>query len=151
MPGYGGYGGYGYGGLGSVYYSPWSAFNMPVIVPPLIGAGGGPSAATLRPLNDIAQLTLDFPATAALKVNGFAIPGERATWVLNSTPRTTGELVRFTVHAEWTADGRRVEWERTVPVSAGDRSHTTVSLGTPVKAEKDQKMEKMDKIEKAAE
>ncbi|OWK45355.1 hypothetical protein [Fimbriiglobus ruber] len=151
LPGYGGYGGYGYGGYG---YDPYagSAFEMPVVVPPLVGAGGGPAQATLRPLNDTAQLTIDFPAAATIKVNGSAVAGERATWVLNSTPRTTGELVKFAVRAEWTEDGRRVEWERSVEVSAGDRSHSTISFGTPVKTEKTEKKaektEKTDKIEK---
>jgi uncharacterized protein (TIGR03000 family) len=139
-PGWGWYGGYSPFFPGSFYGSPYVAWGWglpepamdrltPTTPPPLQGAGTG----DLTIIPELpAELTLEFPADARVWLNGEAVDGEGKTRTLRSPPLRPGEGHTFNVRAEWTADGRRFEWERTVTLNSGQRSRVTVARGFPV-------------------
>ncbi len=141
-PWFGGYYGY-YGGLYGGYYPyPYTYLSNstsfyepgPLTPPPLTGAGGTGSAATVVVNPEMpAELTVDFPAAPEVSVNGAAAAGEGATRTFRSPPLKAGEAYTFQVKANWSSGGQRYEWERTVTLGAGERSRVTVARGFPVK------------------
>jgi uncharacterized protein (TIGR03000 family) len=148
----GGYNPYTMGGIYNPYYaSPytwgwgmsepsadyWARSTQP---PPLQGAGGsgagaGTGVETQLVVNPElpAELTLEFPADAAVTLNGRAAEGSSGrTQTLTSPPLRAGESYTFDVKANWTADGKKYEWERTVTLGSGERSKVAVARGFPV-------------------
>jgi uncharacterized protein (TIGR03000 family) len=120
----------------TVYYVP--SFAGPVVrspappVAPLAAAGQPPvpPAPTAQP----AELRLEFPAPAEVWVDGQQQPGAAAVRVLTSPPVPAGGRHVFNVRATWAVDGRKLEWERAVPVQAGQRGKVTVAGGFPAKS-----------------
>ena len=140
-PGGGWYGGYSPYYPGSFYGSPyvwgWGMsepsldYVRPIQAPPLQGAGGnGPSGTQLVVNPELpAELTLEFPADAAVTLNGQAVQGSGRTRTLTSPQLKAGETYTFDVKANWTADGKKYEWERTVTLGSGERSKVAVARG----------------------
>ena len=125
---------------GSPYYGGWGMsgptmdYGRPLQAPPLQGAGVSSQDAALVVNPELpAELTVQFPASAEVTLNGAAAKGEGATRTLTSPPLKAGESHTFDVKAKWTADGKRYEWERTVTLGSGERSKVTVARGFPVK------------------
>jgi uncharacterized protein (TIGR03000 family) len=146
MPPLGGwYGGYSPYYPGSFYGSPyvwgWGMsepsldYVRPLQAPPLQGVGGNGSSGTQLVVNPElpAELTLEFPADAAVTLNGQAVKGSGKTQTLTSPPLKAGETYTFDVAANWTADGKKYEWDRTVTLGSGERSKVAVARGFPTK------------------
>ncbi len=114
------------------YYStPTTSSNTrPVEVPALQGAGGNGSAALLPELP--AELTIEFPASATVTLDGVPVPGTGALQQWKSPPLKVGQRHTFTVTARWTLDGRKFEWDRAVALGAGERGRVAVARGFPV-------------------
>lgn len=130
-------GGYALGGsyYGVPYYGyysmPTTPLNArPVEVPALQGAGGMGSAALLPELP--AELTIEFPASATVTLDGVAVPGTGTLQQWKSPPLKVGQRHTFTVIARWTLDGRKFEWDRAVTLGAGERGRVAVARGFPV-------------------
>ena len=111
-----------------VYLPPTVRYSAPPPPPPLVGAGGPSPVLITADLP--ATFTLEFPADVKLWLNGTPVPGEGRTRVLTAP---TLKAFTFAVRAEWTTDGTRYEWDRTVALSAGDKSRVTVLRGFPIK------------------
>ena len=81
-----------------------------------------------------AILVLEFPAPAEVWVNGEKGAGDaRVEWTLTSPPVILGTEYMFSVKAKWTANGRTLEYEKTVPVAAGVRTRSLVLSGKEIK------------------
>jgi len=130
------------GGLGLPYYSyfppaivipstaPAAPTASPITAPPLQGAGGtGPTVG----VEIAAELTIVFPVSANVTVNGNPVPGADQTVVLASPPLKAGERHTFKVVADWVIDGKKFEWDREVTLAAGERGRVSVTRGFPVK------------------
>jgi hypothetical protein len=77
-----------------------------------------------------ATVTIDFPALADMRVNGRQMPGAEKRWVLTFGPDDEGPVE---LRAEWTVDGQRYEWERTVNVLPNAKTRISVGAGFPIK------------------
>jgi uncharacterized protein (TIGR03000 family) len=109
-------------------------YVRPLQAPPLQGAGVNTSETQLVINPELpAVLALEFPADAAVTLNGKAVEGSGKSQTLTSPPLRAGESYTFDVKANWTADGKKFEWERTVTVGSGDRSKVAVARGFPVR------------------
>lgn len=119
----------------------WARSTQP---PPLQGAGftgtgtGTGAGADTQPTIVVnpelpAELTLEFPADAAVTLNGRSVEGSGKTRTLTSPELKAGESYTFDVKANWTADGKKYEWERTVTLGSGERSKVAVARGFQVK------------------
>jgi uncharacterized protein (TIGR03000 family) len=136
--GYGGYGGSPYSFYPGYYYS-GMGLGMGTLMPgygapPLVGAGGS-GMGTQANVNSRfpAQLTIEFPASPSVTVNGQPISTSGPTQTLTSPALRPGQTYTFNVQARWSADGQEYEWNRRVTVAAGERSQVTVAHGFPVK------------------
>jgi uncharacterized protein (TIGR03000 family) len=105
-------------------------YAAPATPPPLQGAGGGP---TLVDAEFPASYTVEFPADVKLFLNGKEVPGEGRTRVLTSPPLKVGATFTFDIRAEWAADGKRYEWDRSATLGPGERGRATVARGFLIK------------------
>jgi uncharacterized protein (TIGR03000 family) len=140
--GWGGYGGYGWSPYSNYpgYYYSGLGLGMGTVMPaygapPLMGAGGS-GAGTQATVNARfpAQLTIEFPASASVTVNGQPVSSSGPVQTLTSPALELGRTYTFNVKAHWSADGQEYEWNRNVTVAAGERSQVNVAHGFPVKA-----------------
>lgn len=120
------------------YSYPWAYAQPPMVrataprtPPPLQGAGGGSPALANPDLP--ASFTIEFPADVKLWLNGKEVPGDGRTRTLESPTLKSGTAFTFDVRAEWTADGKRYEWDRNLTLSAGEKSRATVARGFLIK------------------
>ncbi|HVK16765.1 MAG TPA: TIGR03000 domain-containing protein [Fimbriiglobus sp.] len=139
------YGGYSPYYPGSFYGSPyvwgWGMsepsmdYGRPLTAPPLQGAGGTGSSGPQVVVNPElpAELSLEFPVDAAVTLNGKAVEGSGKARTLTSPPLKPGEAYTFDVKANWTADGKKYEWDRTVTLGSGERSKVAIARGFPVR------------------
>ena len=67
--------------------------------------------------------------TAAVTLNGQSVQGSGRTRTLTSPQLKAGETYTFDVKANWTADGKKYEWDRTVTLGSGERSKVAVARG----------------------
>jgi hypothetical protein len=81
-----------------------------------------------------ATLVLEFPAPAEMWVNGKKSEGEALSeWLLTSLPVDVGTEYMFSVRARWELNGKTFEYQRAIPVGAGNRTRSLVVSGKEIK------------------
>jgi uncharacterized protein (TIGR03000 family) len=129
----------GYGGSGSPYsygsgssYSPNTSSMIsrqaPRYVPPVR------TAAQMAQANAYpAVLTVQLPAAGEVWLNGRKSDGKPTEeWTLKSPVLEVGQRFEFEVRARWEANGKALEYQRTLALDGGNRSRIVVVGGSEV-------------------
>ncbi len=123
--------------LNGAYYAPYYLpFTTPIPsndfpAPPLQPTGVGPIT-TFKLTGLPASLTMQFPASADVWLNGKRVEGTAAIKQEFTSPTLKpGQQYTFDIKAEWISNGKNYEYSRAVKVPAGDRAKVTVLAGSP--------------------
>jgi uncharacterized protein (TIGR03000 family) len=137
--GYYGGGGFITGGYGGYGYSPYFVVPGPGgyyddFAPAAPAQPLGPPARVVELSGQLpAKLSLEFPATAAVWLDGKQLDGgPSTTWTLTSPVLRPGEQYTFHIKARWETNGKTYEYTREVAREAGDQSRLLVVSGTAV-------------------
>lgn len=117
------------------YNAPLYAYPVPVEVPVPVPVVVQPPEPPIKLSGEAtATLVLEFPAAAEVWVNDKKGEGDpHAEWTLTSPPLPIGTEYTFKVKAVWRAGGKTYQYEKAVPVAAGNRSKALIVAGAEIK------------------
>jgi uncharacterized protein (TIGR03000 family) len=133
-PYYAPYGGFGYGYGGNIVTQVIVPAQPVITLDPPVGVVTRPQPAVVLANQFPATLTLQFPSSAEVWLNGKKLEGAASDErVLTSPVLKTGERYTFDVKARWTTGGKTYETKRNIALGSGDRSRLLIVSGDEVK------------------